>query len=110
MCLVDGLKLPPPKVSSRLLARFGWKPGDATSVFVFHYMILPDAALGEHHREHLAPSTEALTRGSFGEIVVAIPPWLLRRVSDQFEDPFGAGDDHAMTDHDVRSFGVRGHC
>ena len=57
----------------------------------------------------MAVATAEDDRFGFGEVVVAVPPRLLRRIGDQLEDSIRAGSDVAARAHYVRKFGVIGH-
>ncbi len=61
-------------------------PGDEPALFELDDVVLPDAAYGERHGEHVADGAHPLTRRRFGQVVVAIPSRLLSRVGDEFED------------------------
>jgi hypothetical protein len=88
-------------VSGRPFPRFGGHPGKPTALFELDHVILPDAALGERHREDSTRAADALPGGCHTQVVVAIPAWLLSRIGDQLEDPpwpsrdLTAGADHA---------------
>src|SRR5829696_7291312 len=49
-------------------------------------MVLPDAALGGRHHEHVPVAADALPGGRLGQVVVAVPAWLLSRIRDELED------------------------
>ena len=70
----------------RWLARIGRQPGDASSLLELHHVILTDTALGQDHREDVTDGSDALVRPSLGQVVVPVPPGLLGRVGDEFED------------------------
>jgi len=64
-------------------------------------VVLPDAAMGERHREHITGAADALPGGRPGQVVVAVPARLRSRIRDQLEDrsrpgrDLAAGADHA---------------
>src|SRR5215472_28030 len=64
-------------------------------------MVLPDIAPGQRHREHITRPADPLPIGCPGQVVVAVPAWLLSRLRDELEDPLrpgrylAAGADHA---------------
>lgn len=74
-------------------------PGDETTFLVFHDVIVPELAVAEDHGEHVADRLHPLAGCCLGEVVVAVPAWLLGRVGDQFEYNFEPGrDDSAGAD------------
>jgi len=106
---IDRLELPPPEVPRRLLTGLRGPPCDAPGLIELDHVILTDAAAGERHSEHLADSPDSLAGDSFGQIVVAVPPRLLSRVGNEFEDPPGAGRDLATCARNTRNLLVNGH-
>ena len=78
-------------MAGRLLSGFGRAPGDLAAFDEFHDMVFPDRSIGQRRFEHVTDLADALSRGSRGEVVVAVPARLEGRVGDQVEDPLGAG-------------------
>src|SRR5262249_61918736 len=93
----------------RLPTRLGRLPGDTAALVEFDHVVLPNVALCGRHREDLAYRADTLACGGLGQVVVAVPAWLLTRISDELEDrlrprrDLAAGPDHA------RNLGVSGH-
>src|SRR5260370_41600738 len=76
------LKTPSPQMPGRLLPRLGRLPGNAAALVELDRVILPDAAMGERHQEHLTRATDPLPAACPGQVLVAVPAWLLSRISD----------------------------
>src|ERR1700683_2464760 len=87
----------------RPLPRLGGGPGDPAALLELHHMVLPDAALSQRHREHVACPADPLAGGGLGQVVVAVPARLHRRIRDQLEDlPRPGRDLTAGADHPRR--------
>jgi len=87
-------------VARRLLARLGRQPGDAPRLVELHDVVLPDAALSDRHREHIADPSDALRLGSLGQVLVAVPARLHGGVGDQCKNRLRAGPDLPADTHD----------
>jgi hypothetical protein len=72
-------------------------------------VVLPDAACGELHGEHVSDGPYPLPRRGFFQIFVAVPARLLRRVGNELENPLGARRDLPGHGDDARSFLLFGH-
>ena len=100
-CGAGWLKFPAPQVPGRPLPCLGGHPGKPAALFELNHMVLPDAALGELHRKDITRAPDALPGRCHGQVVVAVPVWLLSRIGDQLEDPpcprrdLAAGADNA---------------
>src|SRR5664279_2187283 len=90
---VDRIEFPSPKVPRRFLLRLGRLPGDAPTLDELHHVVLPNTATGERHREHVTNATDALAGWCLGQVVVSVPPRLLRRIGNQLEDRLKPGRD-----------------
>ena len=84
----------------RLPPRLGRRPGDSAAFLELDYVVLPDGAPGQRHREHVTGAPDALSGRRDGQVVVAVPARLGRRIRDQREDPLRLGRDvPAGADH-----------
>ena len=83
---VDRLQFPAPKMPRRWPPRLGRCPGNASALVEFDYAILPDVARGGRHQEHVTRAANPLPGRRLGQVVVAVPAWLLSRVHDELED------------------------
>jgi len=72
-----------------VLTRLGRSPSHAETLIELDHMVLADRTPGERHGEHVADSADPLPWRRSRQVVVAIPAWLLSRVSDELEDPRG---------------------
>ena len=90
---VDRLELPPPQVPRRHLPWLGRRPGDPAAFLELHHVVLPDLTPGQRHRENVTGAPDALPGRCAGQVVVAVPARLRRRIRDQLEDPPRPGRD-----------------
>src|SRR5260370_27378290 len=90
-------------------ARPGRVPSHAAALGELDHAVLPDAAIGERHHEHLTRATDALPAGCPGQVLVAVPAWLLSRISDELEDLCGPGRDLTAGTDDTRNLIVACH-
>ena len=79
---VDRFQLPPPQVAGRRLPGLGGPPGDEPALGELDDVVLPDLAVREGHGEDLAGGPDPLAGGRLGEVVVAVPAGLPRRVGE----------------------------
>jgi hypothetical protein len=86
---LDRLKLPPPEVSWWLLAWFGGIPRNTPTLLELDDVIFPDVRPLGRHSEHFTDRSDALPASGLGQVVVAIPAWLLSRVRNQLKDTLG---------------------
>src|SRR5205807_1781927 len=77
-------------------------PRDPAPLVELDHVIVPDTARGERHREHIAGAPDSLPGGCAGQVIVAVPAWLLRRIRDQLEDQPRSGRDLPAGTHHVR--------
>src|SRR5260370_27931032 len=84
-------------------ARPGRVPSHAAALGELDHVVLPDAAIGERHHEHLTRATDALPAGCPGQVLVAVPAWLLSRISDELEDLSRPGRDLTVGPDDARN-------
>src|SRR4029077_16856036 len=83
---VARLELPPPQVPRRRLPWLGRRPGDPAAFLELHHVVLPDLTPGQRHRENVTGAPDALPGRRAGQVVVAVPARLRRRIRDQLED------------------------
>src|SRR5258707_1105163 len=93
----------------RLFPRLGRRPGNAAALVELDHVVLPDAAIGERHQEHLTRATDALPARCLGQVLVAVPAWLLSWISDELEDHSRPGRDLTAGTDDARNLIVTCH-
>lgn len=90
-------------------ARLGRLPGDAATLDELDHMIFPNVAAGGQHRENVTDAADTLPSGRLNQVVVAVPPWLLRRIGDAFEDRLKPGRDIPTRADDARNLIITRH-
>src|SRR5699024_7402936 len=103
----ERLELPAPLVAGRLLPLRRGTPGDLPPLAEGDDMVVAHPAVAVRHHEHVADGADSLPGRGLGEIVVAVPAWLLGGIGDEGEERVrrdgglaGGGDD---------AVAVRGH-
>src|SRR3954466_8019862 len=93
-------------MSRRFLPRLRGPPCDQSPLLELDDVVVPEAAHGERHREHITDRTHTLARAPFGQVVVAIPSRLQRWLGDEFEDLVRRRRDLATGADDLGSVAV----
>jgi hypothetical protein len=83
---VNRVQFPTPEVPRRYLPGLGRCPGDPSALLELDNVILPDAAAGGRHHEHVTYAADPLPGRRLSQVVVAVPAWLLSRIRDELED------------------------
>lgn len=87
-------------MAGRFAAWLSGPPRDAAAFGELDDVVLPDVAVRGRHGEDVADSADSLAGSGLGQVVVAVPAWLLGRIGNQLEDLVGAAADLAAgTDH-----------
>jgi hypothetical protein len=71
-------------------------------------VVLADAAPPELHHEYVTDRSDALALGRDGQVVVAVPARLFRRIGNQLEDAFGARHDLTARAHHASATALTG--
>src|SRR5262245_35291537 len=91
------------------LAGLGRSPCDAAPFDELDHVVFPNAAVGEGHGEYVADGADPLPGRRLGQVVVAVPPGLPRRVGDELEDRFRRRRDLAVDADDPSGYRVVSH-
>src|SRR5699024_650500 len=93
-------ELPAPLVAGRLLPLRRGTPGDLPPLAEGDDMVVAHPAVAVRHHEHVADGADSLPGRGLGEIVVAVPAWLLGGIGAEGEERVrrdgglaGGGDD-----------------
>src|SRR5699024_4471523 len=79
-------ELPAPLVAGRLLPLRRGTPGDLPPLAEGDDMVVAHPAVAVRHHEHVADGADSLPGRGLGEIVVAVPAWLLGGIGDEGEE------------------------
>src|SRR5690625_367662 len=82
----DWFDFTPPSVTWLFLPGGGGLPSNAAAFFEFDHVIDPRFAAGVFHGEGLADFRDALPLISVGQIIIAVPFGLPRRIRNELED------------------------
>src|SRR6185369_8763821 len=95
-----------PQVTRRLVPRLRGPPRDEPALLELDDVVLPDAAHGDRHREHITHRPHPLAGWRFGQVVVAVPSRLQRWIGDEFEDFVRGRRDLTARADDLGSLGA----